>query len=149
MRRNTLPLSLLLLAASATANAQAKPEDVIRYRQSAYTVLLWNWMPMNSMVRDRIPFDAAEFARRAERVAAIAPQLLEGFPEGSGSGAPTEAKPEIWTDFADFTSKMKDLERESAALAAIAKSGDEAKMREQFAKVGGTCKACHDTYKAE
>ena len=149
MRRAALPLSLLLLAASATANAQDKPEDIIRYRQSAYTVLLWNWMPMNAMVRGRIPFDAAEFARRADRVAALTPQLLEGFPEGSGTGAPTEAKPEIWTDFADFTAKMKDLERESAALSTIAKSGDEAKMREQFAKVGGACKACHDKYKAE
>lgn len=149
MRRAALPLSLLLLAASATANAQDKPEDIIRYRQSAYTVLLWNWMPMNAMVRGRIPFDAAEFARRADRVAALTPQLLEGFPEGSGTGAPTEAKPEIWTDFADFTVKMKDLERESAALSTVAKSGDEAKMREQFAKVGGACKACHDKYKAE
>ena len=149
MRRAALPLSLLLLAASATANAQDKPEDIIRYRKSAYTVLLWNWMPMNAMVRGRIPFDAAEFARRADRVAALTPQLLEGFPEGSGTGAPTEAKPEIWTDFADFTAKMKDLERESAALSTVAKSGDEAKMREQFAKVGGTCKACHDKYKAE
>lgn len=149
MRRAALPLSLLLLAASATANAQDKPEDIIRYRKSAYTVLLWNWMPMNAMVRGRIPFDAAEFARRADRVAALTPQLLEGFPEGSGAGAPTEAKPEIWTDFADFTAKMKDLERESAALSTIAKSGDEAKMREQFAKVGGACKACHDKYKAE
>lgn len=149
MRRAALPLSLLLLAASATANAQDKPEDIIRYRQSAYTVLLWNWMPMNAMVRGRIPFDAAEFARRADRVAALTPQLLEGFPEGSGTGAPTEAKPEIWADFADFTVKMKDLERESAALSTVAKSGDEAKMREQFAKVGGACKACHDKYKAE
>ena len=149
MRRAALPLSLLLLAASATANAQDKPEDIIRYRKSAYTVLLWNWMPMNAMVRGRIPFDAAEFARRADRVAALTPQLLEGFPEGSGTGAPTEAKPEIWTDFADFTAKMKDLERESAALSTIAKSGDEAKMREQFAKTGGACKACHDKYKAE
>lgn len=149
MRLAALPLSLILLAASASASAQAKPEDVIRYRKSAYTLLLWNWMPMNAMVRDRVPFDAAEFARRAERVAALTPQLLEGFPEGSGSGAPTEAKPEIWTDFADFTSKMKDLERESAALATIAKGGDEAKMREQFAKVGGACKACHDKYKAD
>ena len=147
MRRAALLLSLLI--ASQAAPAQNKPEDIIRYRKSAYTVLLWNWMPLNAMVRDRIPFDAAEFARRAERVAAIAPQLLEGFPEGSGTGANTEAKPEIWTNFTDFTTKMKDFERESAALASAAKGGDEAAMKEQFAKVGGTCKACHDEYKAE
>lgn len=147
--RAALTLSLALLIAAGQASAQAKPEDVIRYRKAQYTVLLWNWMPLNAMVRDRIPFDAAEFARRAARVAAVAPQLLEGFAEGSGEGAPTDAKPEIWQDFADFTAKMQDLERESAALADIAKGGDEAAMRAQFAKVGGACKACHDAYKAE
>ena len=61
----------------------------------------------------------------------------------------TEAKAEIWTDFADFTSKMKDFERESGALANTAKAGDEAAIKEQFSKTGGTCKACHDLYKAE
>jgi len=146
MRLAILPL--LLLTAS-TLSAQTKPEDAIRYRQSAYTVLLWNWMPMNAMVRDRIPFDAAEFARRAERVAHIAPQLLEGFPKGSDSGAKTDAKAEIWADFADFTSKMRDFERESALLASIAKGGDETAIKAQFSKTGGTCKACHDLYKAE
>ena len=149
MRLAALSLSLALLTIASAAHAQAKPEDVIRYRKSQYTVLLWNWMPLNSMVRGRIPFDAAEFARRAERVAAVAPQLLEGFAEGSGEGAATDAKPEIWANFADFSAKMKDFERESAALATVAKGGDEAAMREQFAKVGGTCKACHDSYKAE
>ena len=146
MRLVVLPL--LLLTAS-TLSAQTKPEDAVRYRKSAYTVLLWNWMPMNAMVRGRMPFDAAEFARRAERVAHIAPQLLEGFPAGSESGANTEAKAEIWKEFADFTAKMKDFERESASLASIAKAGDEAAIKEQFGKTGGTCKACHDLYKAE
>lgn len=149
MRLAVLPVSLLLLAVSATALAQAKPEDVIKYRKAQYTVLLWNWMPLNAMVRGRIPFDAVEFARRAERVAAVAPQLLEGFAEGSGEGAPTDAKPEIWTDFADFSAKMKDLERETAALASLAKGGDEAAIKAQFAVAGGTCKACHDQYKVD
>lgn len=142
-----LPLCASLLSTSTFA--QTKPEDAIKYRRSVYTVLLWNWMPMNAMVRGRIAFDAQEFARRAERVAALAPQLLEGFPEGSDTGATTEAKPEIWANFEDFSAKMKDLETESAALAVIAKGGDEAAIKEQFAKTGGACKACHDKYKAD
>ena len=140
---------LILLATSQIATAQTKPEDAIKYRKSVYTVLLWNWMPLNAMMRGRIPFDADEFSRRADRVAALAPQLLEGFPPGSNEGAPTEAKAEIWTDFTDFSAKMKDLETESAALASIAKGGDEAAIKAQFAKTGGACKACHDKYKAE
>ncbi len=149
MRIVALLVTLSLLAASFGVSAQTKPEDVIKYRKAQYTVLLWNWMPMNAMVRGRIPFDAAEFARRAERVAAVAPQLLEGFSEGSGAGAATDAKPEIWSNFADFSAKMKDLERETAALASVAKGGDEAAIKAQFALTGGTCKACHDQYKVD
>lgn len=140
---------LALLAPTQHASAQTKPEDAIQYRQAAYKVLLWNWMPMNSMMRGRIEFDSAEFARRAGRVAAIAPQLLEGFPEGSHSGARTAAKREIWSRYADFTGKMQDFERESAELARIAAEGDEAATKEQFAKTAGTCKACHDQYKSD
>jgi cytochrome c556 len=149
MRLAVLPLTLALVLGATTASAQSKPEDAIKYRQSLYTVMLWNWMPMNAMMRGRIPFDGQEFARRAALVASIPPQLLEGFPEGSHEGAKTEAKPEIWADFADFSAKMKDLEHESAALAEISRAGDEAAIKEQFAKTGGTCKACHDQYKVD
>jgi cytochrome c556 len=149
MRLAVLTAAVVSLVVASAAGAQAKPEDVIKYRKAQYTVLLWNWMPLNAMVRGRIPFDAGEFARRAERVAAVAPQLLEGFSEGSGAGAPTDAKPGIWADFADFTAKMKDLERETGALATIAKGGDEAAIKAQFALTAGTCKACHDKYKAD
>jgi cytochrome c556 len=73
----------------------------------------------------------------------------EGFPPGSDKGATTDAKPEIWTNRADFDAKMEDFRREAAALAAAAKGGDEAAIKAQFAKTGGTCKACHDQYKAD
>lgn len=149
MRLTLLAFSLSALMLSASANAQTKPEDAIKYRRSVYTVLLWNWMPMNAMVRGKLAFDAAEFARRADRVAALAPQLLEGFPNGSHKGATTDAKIGIWSNFDDFTAKMHDLERETAALASIAKGGDEAAMKQQFSKTAGTCKACHDDYKSE
>jgi cytochrome c556 len=143
----------LLLAISITftnsAFAQATAEQAIHYRQSAFEVLLWNWMPMSAMVRGKVPYDKAKFALHAGRVAAISTQLLEGFPKGSDKGAKTEAKPEIWVKFADFQSKMTALQNESAALSKLAAAGDLNAIKTQFAKVGGACKACHDNYKSE
>jgi cytochrome c556 len=101
------------------------------------------------MVRGKTPWDAAEFARRAERVALNTPQLLEGFPQGSDTGATTEAKPEIWKNMDDFKSKMDELVKQSKLLAEVAKSGDEAKMKEQFKQTAGACKACHEKYRSE
>ena len=133
---------------ASTAFAQVKPADALHYRKSAYSVLIWNWMPLANAVRGKTPYVKADFERYANRVAQIAPMLLEAFPAGSGVGK-TEAKPEIWTNWADFQVKMKALETESAALATLAKGGDFEKIKVQFSKVGGTCKGCHDKYKAD
>ena len=133
---------------ASSAFAQVKPEDALEYRKSAYHVLLWNWMPLANAVRGKTPYVKADFERYASRVAQIAPMLLEGFPAGSGVGK-TEAKPEIWTNWADFQMKMKAFETESAALAALSKGGDFEKIKLQFAKVGGTCKGCHEKYKVD
>ena len=101
------------------------------------------------MIRNKAPWDGKAFALHADRIAALAPQLLEGFPEGSDKGAETEAKADIWKSMDDFKSKLDDFVRESKALADVAKAGDEAKTRDQFKKTAGTCKACHDKYRNE
>ncbi|MGN6517971.1 MAG: c-type cytochrome [Dokdonella sp.] len=151
MLRPRLVLAALAASAglAAIATAAVKPESAIAYRQAGYTMLGWNFGPMAQMVRGKTPWDAAEFARRAERVAQIAPQLLEGFPEGSDAGAKTDAKPEIWKNMDDFKAKMDELVKQSKLLAEVSKSGDEAKMKEQFKETAGACKGCHDKYRNE
>jgi cytochrome c556 len=149
MNRRIALSGLFSLAMAATAAAQMKPDDVIEYRRSAMTMVGWNFKPMSAMVKGKIPFDAKEFAKHAERIALLTPQILEGFAKGSDKGAETDAKPEIWTHFDDFQSKLNDLINESKALSEAATAGDEGKMKEQFKKLGGACKACHDKYKQE
>ncbi len=149
MRKIAVLTSAAALLATAVTAAAVKPEAAIHYRQSVYTMIGWNFGPMVNMVKNKTPWDSAEFAQRAERIAFLAPQLLEGFPEGSDQGAETEAKPEIWQNMDDFKSKMSDLVRETKALAEVAKAGDEAKTREQFKKTAGACKSCHDKYRSE
>lgn len=144
-----LALVLSFGLVSADAAAQVKPADAIRYRHSAFQVVVWNFMPMSAMARGKLPFDAVKFGMHADRVAALAPQLLEGFPKGSDTGGETEAKPEIWANWPDFESKMKALETESRKLADLCKSADEAAIKVQFGKVGASCKACHDQYKMD
>lgn len=147
-KTNALAL-LIAIAWMTTASAQVKPEQAIGYRKAAYHLIVWNWSPLAGMVRGSIPYDKANFERNAKRIAQIAPALLEGFPAGSDKGAATEALPAIWQNWADFQSKMKSFETESAALAKVSKTGDFDRVKLQFAKVGAACKSCHETYKAE
>jgi cytochrome c556 len=148
-RKIAVLVSVAAALATAVAAAAVKPETAIRYRQSVYTMIGWNFVPMVDMIKNKTPWDSTEFAKHADRIAGLTPQLLEGFPEGSDKGAETEAKPEIWKSMDDFKSKMNDLVRESKTLADVARNGDEAKTREQFKKTAGACKSCHDKYRSE
>jgi len=137
-----------LLTAGITA-AAVKPEAAIHYRQSVYTMIGWNFVPMVDMIKNKTPWDSTEFAKHADRIAFLTPQLLEGFPQGSDKGADTEAKPDIWKNMDDFKSKMSDLVRETKNLSDVARTGDEAMTREQFKKTAHACKSCHDKYRSE
>lgn len=138
------------LATAGIAMAQSSgPERNIGYRQNVFELVGWNFGALGQMARGQRDFDQAEFARRAERVAQLSKMLDEGFPAGSDKGAKTEALPAIWTNRADFDAKMADFQREAAALAQVAAGGDTDATRAQFGKTAGTCKACHDNYKAD
>lgn len=142
-------LLLSMLAAPALTAIAATPDRAIGYRQDVFGLIGWNFGALGDMVREKRAWDAAEFTRRAARVAQLSQMTDEGFPPGSDKGATTDAKAEIWTNRADFDAKMDDFRREAAALATAAQGGDQAAIKAQFAKTGGTCKACHDEYKAD
>jgi cytochrome c556 len=149
MKIASAALTALLSAAAMNAIAQHKPDAVIHYRQSAMTLIGWNFSTLSAMVKGKQTWDAKEFALRAERIAQLAPQIQEGFAKGSDKGAETDAKADIWANPEDFQSKITDLIDASKALADVAKSGDEAKDKEEFKKLAGACKSCHDKYKAD
>ena len=135
--------------AAHAQGAPSKGEQALKYRKSLYQVMAWNFGPMGAMAQGKVPYDAAEFAKRADRVTLIAPMLSEGFPAETRNLPHSELKPAMWTNRADFDAKMKDLVERSATLAAVAKTGDSAKSKAAFFDTANTCKACHDKYKNE
>jgi cytochrome c556 len=153
---STRPTLLAALAVcccyASSAYAQGTPskaEQALKYRKSVYQVIAWNFGPMAAMAQGKVPYDAREFQMRAERVAAVTPLLAEAYPAESRDVANSKLKPEMWTNRADFDSKLKDLVDRSAALATAARTGDFARSKAAFFETGNTCKACHDKYKAD
>lgn len=132
----------------AIADGPPKPEDYVDYRQSVMNAVGWNFGTMAAMVKKEMPWDAEDFAERAQHVAALSSMALEGFtPETRDLD--THAKPEIWDNWDDFKSQMEKLEQETDKLAEVAATGDMAKIGPQFGEVGQTCKGCHDDYEKD
>lgn len=125
-----------------------KPGTAVAYRQGLYHAILWNFVPMARMVQGREPWNQAAFAGNASSIAFYSTQLLQGFTPGSITPH-SEAKPEIWKNWADFSAKMKNFEDASAKLAAVARAGNEGASKEAFRQTVATCKSCHDKYRRE
>ena len=146
----SIALATAALGVMAPASAQfAKPEDAIKYRQSALFVMAQHFGRIGAMANGRIPFDAKAATENAEIVADMAKLPWAGFGPGTDKGAPTKAKPEIWAEQAKFKEHNEKLMAESVKLVAAAKTGNLDNLKTAFGATAGSCKACHDNYRAQ
>lgn len=146
--RFTLALTLASLA-TGLAQAQAKPEDEIRYRQSVMNVIGRAMGPMGAMAQGKAPFNAATVQKNAALIDTMLTLPWNSFGPGTDKGAPTKADPKIWSDSAKFKQAAEANQKAVAALVAESKSGDEAKFKAAFGEVGKTCKGCHDDFRTK
>lgn len=138
------------LASALPAAAQwQKPEDAIKYRQSAFTVMANHFGRIGAMAQGRVPFDAKAAADNAAIVSAMANLPWAAFGAGTDKGMPNRAKPEVWSDAAKFKAAADKMVAEVAKLDAAAKSGNLDQLKAAAGGVGGSCKACHDDFRAE
>jgi cytochrome c556 len=134
------------LGAALPAAAQfQKPEDAIKYRKSAMTVMANHFGRIGAMVNGRVPFDAATVQANAEVVATLSKLPFTGFIDGTSTGD-TKAKPEIWTEPAKFKAAQTKMQEEVVKLNAAAKTGNLDQIKAAFGETGKSCKACHDAY---
>ena len=147
------PTSTAAAAAARGAGAAqaqfAKPEDAIKYRQGAFTVMAAHFGRIGAVAKGAVPFDAAAVQSNAAIVEQMARLPWAGFGPGTDQGRENRAKPEIWTNNAKFQEVAKRLEAETQKLSAAAKSGDLAQVKTAFGGVAQTCKACHDDFRRD
>jgi len=141
-----------LLAAAALAGvagpawAQQKPEDIIKYRQSALFLMGQHFGPIAAMAQGKLPYDKDAAARNAAVVEYMSKLPWDRFPAGTDQGN-TKAKPEIWSNLDDFKAKADKMQSEVGKLAQVAKAGDFNALKAQVGETGKACKACHDEYR--
>ncbi|MFM2111363.1 MAG: hypothetical protein RLZZ271_23 [Pseudomonadota bacterium] len=145
----TLGLTAAAILAATPAMAQfAKPEDAIKYRKASFTVMAAHFGRIGAMANGRVPFDAKAAADNAAIVESMSKLPWAGFGEGTDKGD-TKAKPEIWKDAAKFKEGSDKMMAEVAKLNAAAKTGNLDNLKAAFGPAAGTCKACHDNFRAQ
>jgi cytochrome c556 len=143
----SLAIAAAAITLAAPASAQfAKPEDAVKYRQSALFVMAQHFGRIGAMVNGRVPYDAKAAADNAEVVAEMAKLPWAGFGPGTDKLS-QKAKPEIWTEQAKFKEHNEKLVAETGKLLAAAKTNNLDNIKTAFGATAGTCKACHDAYR--
>src|SRR5262245_2117334 len=95
------------IALDATAQ-ERKPEDQIRMRKGALTVMSWNFGVIGAMAKGQRPYDQAEAVKRAEAVAFASQLPWEAFAPGTDTGD-TRALPAVWQQADKFKAAQERL----------------------------------------
>jgi len=149
MKATLTALAALLLAASAQAQQAPKPEQLIKWRQSAYQVIGWNTGRVKANVDGA--YNKDDVIRAANTIAAVAngglPSLFPASTETGKGWHDTSVKPTLFSDASGAAAAQAAFGKEANELARVAQTGDVAAVKAQLAALQKTCKACHDDYR--
>lgn len=144
-------IAALAAAASAIAQQAPKPEQLIKWRQSAYQVLAWNTGRVKANVDGQ--YNKEDVIKAANAIAAIANSGLGAlYAPGTETGKgwhETAVKPELFKDPKHAGEVAGAFNKEANELAKVALGGDVAAVKDQLGKLQRTCKACHDDFRAK
>jgi cytochrome c556 len=142
---------LTLVVLSGTAVAQMKPEDAIASRQAGYKFMAWNMGRIKANTEGQ--YNKDEVIQAANVIQAIANSgmgklYLPGTDKGTGFHE-THVKPELFTDKEGVGKVAKAFNEAANEMAKVAATGDQAAVKEQFGKLGQSCKGCHEKFKVD
>ena len=139
----------MLLAVALLTVGSANAQDVVKHRVEKFKQ---NGADIQAIFKKHVPrgdFKAVEAA--AARMAAWGAEMTDYFPPGATSDG---ARASLWDNFGDFTAKAvafeaaaRELQQAAAVDSAVKSMLEQELVKAAAQKVGGTCKACHDSYR--
>ncbi len=141
-----LALVLGVVGLARAADLAIKPDDIITGRQAAFDLQQGVFSAMKGTI------DAGGSVKPlvdgAKGLVSWGHAIPAMFPVGTESGHNTKAKPEIWSDQADFEKDAANLVAAADKLVTLAEADDKAGFAAQWKETGGTCGACHRAFRA-
>ncbi|HEY1473382.1 MAG TPA: cytochrome c [Pseudolabrys sp.] len=134
-----------MLAGGQMSFAQTTPAQIVKARQDGMDK---NWTDyfkdIATTIRSGNP-DLPLVATKAAGASEHLKKLAQLFPPGTGRDVvpATRAKPEIWTQRADFEAALTALMDATKTIAEDAKGGDVEKVKADWTSLAKACGGCH------
>ncbi len=141
-----LSAAVIGLVISATAAAQAKPEQLVKQRQAAMTLQGKYFGPLGAMAQGKAPYNAELVRNNAAFLDVLAKMPWDGFAART-KDVKSASLPAVFTDTAKFKEAQDRLQSEISKLVSVSKSGDEAAVKAQLGAVGKSCGGCHENFR--
>jgi len=148
MKKLVTVIAATAILSGSSAIAQ-EYKNQIKARQGVMWTIALNLGTLGSMAKGEMDYDAAKATAAGESIHGVSMvHLATLFPEGSDGGMNdgTTAKDTIFSDTAGFEEKWAALGMAAEKAAAEAGNGKDA-LGPVMGALGGTCKACHETYR--
>lgn len=147
--KHTMALTLMLLglASAASVSAHDGASGVVKTRMDAMADMADAMKAMAKVVKGKTAYAPQLFIDNGTTIVGHSAMLVDLFPAGSKQGK-SEAKQLIWQQWDDFVTLAQRTETAAQGLVDMAQQGSELRpLKKQFAKLGGSCKACHQDYR--
>lgn len=137
-------IGLAVVVIAAPFAAQADDQDVMNYRKQIMRTMSEQAGAMNMTLQGKAPAEA--FATHVKTLHLAATQALKAFEPNVPGSEGGESKPEVWSQWDDFSKRMNELVANLEALDKAAAEGGAAKAGPMIQQAM-TCRGCHDTYR--
>lgn len=153
MRIANVAAVVALIVTPIIASAHADhDEDAIEARRAYFDLVAANIGPLAAMAKGEVEYDAERAMLHAQNFAAIkAYNPMPHFPAGTSNEdlpGKTRSLPSIWENPTGFGEKVAAFHTAIDGLQEVAGAG-RAELGGAVQKLGATCKACHDDYRAK
>lgn len=150
LKNKTLLVSAILLgtvfAGSVVSIAETTSQDAFDYRKAVMTSLKGHIGASSMHVRGLV--SGPEYlVEHAQGLANGVSEIKTLFAEGSNVQG-SDALAVIWEDPDAFNAAIEKAEKATAAFVKATEDGDKAAIAAAFREVGGSCKGCHDKFRA-
>lgn len=135
----------LALAGAAFAHTGVK-NAAVKARMDSMSAIATEVKTLGQMAKGVTAFDPGTAKAAAAAIAKLAADTPVLF-EAKADDPKSEAKAEIWENFADFTTKSERLE--TLALELTDNLSAESDLASAMKLLGATCQACHKDYREE
>jgi len=136
--------AVLILVATAAFAHQGVKNATVKARMDGMSAIADNMKVLGNMAKGKVAFDAATAQAAARAIAEEAGQTPALF-KAQEDDPKSEAKPGIWDNFSDFSTKSDELKNVALTLSTSLDTLDD--VRAGVGALGRACKACHSRYR--